>query len=233
MHVNLRTQATAALAVSLAIAATAVTTAAQDPSPSGSLADRTNGTHVLLLSVDGLHAADLARFVEANPQSALAGLAGRGVTYTTASAARPSDSFPGLLAIVTGGGPATTGVWYDDSYDRTLAAPGSDCSKPGTEVIYDESIDKDPTAIDSGGGIDPALLPRDPANGCSPVYPHQFLKVNTIFRGGAPARWPDGLGRQAPRLRAGQRTVGIGRPGPVHAGDRVGPGGSGTGRGLR
>ena len=29
--------------------------------------------------------------------------------------------------------------------------------------------------------INPAKLPRDPDNGCSVVYPHQFLKVNTIY----------------------------------------------------
>jgi hypothetical protein len=29
--------------------------------------------------------------------------------------------------------------------------------------------------------INPATLPRDPNNGCSPVYPHQYLHVNTIY----------------------------------------------------
>ncbi len=92
----------------------------------------------------------------------------------------PSDSFPGLLALVTGGTPKSTGVYYDDSYDRKLAAPGSDCKTPGTEVVYDESIDRNPDLLDSGG-IDPLKLPRDPANNCSPVYPHSFLRVNTVF----------------------------------------------------
>ena len=137
--------------------------------------------HVLLISVDGLHALDLARYVRTNPNSTLASLSGMGVTYTTASSARPSDSFPGLLAMVTGGSPRATGVYYDDSYDRSLAAPGSDCSTVGAEIVYDESIDKDPDALDAGGGINPSQLPRDPRNGCKPVYPHSFLRVNTIF----------------------------------------------------
>jgi len=145
-----------------------------------------NGTsehahHVLLLSIDGLHALDLARYVRLNPNSALAQLTAMGITYTNASASKPSDSFPGLLSMVTGGSPRSTGVFYDDSYDRNLSAPGSNCSTKGTEVVYDESIDKNPTALDGGGGIDPTKLPRDSSKGCTPVYPHSFLQVNTMF----------------------------------------------------
>lgn len=35
--------------------------------------------------------------------------------------------------------------------------------------------------LDAGGGIDPKKLPLDPANGCKPVYPHQYSKLNNIF----------------------------------------------------
>jgi hypothetical protein len=62
--------------------------------------------HVLLLSVDGLHRQDLARWVAHNPQSALAQLARHGVTDTNATTTTPSDSVPGLLAQVTGGTPS-------------------------------------------------------------------------------------------------------------------------------
>jgi hypothetical protein len=137
--------------------------------------------HVLLISVDGLHALDLGRYISAHPSSTLARLARRGTTFPNASASKPSDSYPGLLAMLTGGSPRSTGVYYDDSYDRLLSPPGSDCSVQGTEVVYDESIDLDLTRLDAGGGIDPAALPRDGAHGCTPVYPHQFLRVNTIF----------------------------------------------------
>jgi hypothetical protein len=136
---------------------------------------------VLLLSVDGLHAVDLTAFVKAVPDSALAALSRTGVTYTAAATARPSDSFPGLLAILTGGSPAATGVWYDVSYDRALSAPGTNCAATGAEVPYDSTINKNPDALDGGGGIDPARLPRDPRRGCAPVFPHDYLRVNTIF----------------------------------------------------
>ncbi len=51
----------------------------------------------------------------------------------------------------------------------------------GTPMAYDESIDNDLTKLNGGGGINPNFLPRDPAKNCAPVFPHQYLKVNTIF----------------------------------------------------
>jgi hypothetical protein len=143
---------------------------------------------VLLISVDGFHAIDLANCVAAGTCPNLARLSSTGVTYSAASSSKPSDSFPGLLAIVTGGSPISTGVWYDAGYDRGFFAPGSACTgTPGAPVTYDETIDFDLTQIDGGASkhngvaIDPDHLPRDPANGCAPVYPHSFLRVNTIF----------------------------------------------------
>ena len=140
--------------------------------------------HVLLLSVDGLHQVDLAKWIAANPNSNLAQLSKSGVTYTGARTPAPADSFPGLLALVTGGTPKSTGVYYDDSYDRTMYAPGSACAgSPGAETTYAENVDVDNTRLDAGGGIDPTLLPmaKDSLGNCSPLYPHAFLKVNTIF----------------------------------------------------
>jgi hypothetical protein len=29
--------------------------------------------------------------------------------------------------------------------------------------------------------MDPSLLPADPDNGCTPVFPHQYIQVNTVF----------------------------------------------------
>lgn len=137
--------------------------------------------HVLLLSIDGFHAVDLVHYAKLYPHSAIAGLVKTGVSYPNASTSQPSDSFPGILSMTTGGSPRSTGVFYDDSYDRKLSPPGSKCATVGTEVVYDETIDKDDTRIDGGGGINPAALPLDPAKGCTPVYPHSFLQVNTIF----------------------------------------------------
>jgi hypothetical protein len=121
--------------------------------------------HVLLLSVDGLHQADIT---DPNLQpylTNLLSLQSQGVTYTNASTTKPSDSFPGTLAYLTGAGPGTTGVYYDDTYSRTLFPPaivGS--TTPGTETQYAENIDKNLKLISGGGNfdassIDPAQLP--------------------------------------------------------------------------
>jgi hypothetical protein len=89
--------------------------------------DQARIDHVLLLSVDGMHALDLANYVMSHPTSNFAQLSATGLTYGNASGSRPSDSFPGLLAMVTGGSPNSTGVFYDRSYDRKLSPPGSQC----------------------------------------------------------------------------------------------------------
>src|SRR5882757_7873933 len=136
---------------------------------------------VLLISIDGLHALDLAVFVRSHPNSALAQLSSSGITYTEASSSKPSNSFPGLLSLVTGGSPISTGVWYEGAYARSLSPPGSNCKTIGTEVNWSNSLDRNKRVLDAGGGIDPAKLPLDPGKGCVPVYPHSFLRVNTIF----------------------------------------------------
>jgi hypothetical protein len=137
-------------------------------------------SRVLLISVDGLHALDLANFIESNPQSNLARLSAHGVIYTQASTSKPSDSFPGLMSIVTGGSPISTGLWYEGAYARDLSPARSDCKTTGTQIVWDSGIDRDKKLID-GGGIDPAKLPLDPKKGCSAVYPHNYLRVNTVF----------------------------------------------------
>jgi hypothetical protein len=150
--------------------------------------------HVLLISIDGMHALDFANCAQGIGGAPgycpnLAGLAEHGVTYTQTSTSRPSDSFPGHTALVTGGSPRSTGAFYDVSYDRSLSPPrattplGIVCgptlcsSVVGTQVGFDEEIDVDLTKIDAGGGINPDFLPRDPKNGCAPVYPHRFIRV--------------------------------------------------------
>jgi len=137
--------------------------------------------HVLLISVDGLHGVDLTRYVANHPTSTLARLSHHGTTYVNGITAKPSDSWPGLLAIVTGGSPRSTGIMYEVSYDRSLSPPGSACATVGTAVDYSEFIDVNQNVIDGGGGIDPAKLPLDPSRGCTPLYPHSYLRVNTVF----------------------------------------------------
>ncbi len=83
--------------------------------------DRVRDRHVLLISIDGMHALDYANCVSAGTCPHLAELGETGVTYTRTTTARPSDSFPGLMALVTGGTPKTVGAFYDVAYDRVLA----------------------------------------------------------------------------------------------------------------
>ncbi len=135
--------------------------------------------HVLMISVDGLHALDLQNFSASHPHSAMAQLAQTGIEYTQARTVSPADSFPGLLALTTGGTPAVTGVYYDETYDRRLSPPGSNCHQLGTPVVYDESMDG-PGADVGKPVLKTSLLPLDP-NGCKPVYPHSYLRVNTVF----------------------------------------------------
>jgi arylsulfatase A-like enzyme len=163
--------------------------------------------HVLLISVDGMHAIDLANWVQNHPTSNFAKLAATGVIYPNAFTTAPSDSYPGMIAQATGASPKTAGLFYDDSYDRTeypsaasytsqgLADPGC-TGGPGTEVTNFEELDKSydyTTALVAditGGGtlgqvstqLDPTHMQRRLVDGkCEPIYPHQYLRTNTIF----------------------------------------------------
>jgi hypothetical protein len=185
---------TLALATAIVVALTGTTIAAQ---PSQAADHGSEVRRVLLISVDGMHQVDLANWIAHNPNSSLARLSGNAITFTAARTTTPSDSFPGLLSMVTGGTPKSTGVYYDDSYDRTLYAPGSNCTgNAGIEAVYDESIEFDDSKLFSGG-INPAYLPMQKlASGvCKPVYPHSFVKTNTIFevirQAGGRTAWSD------------------------------------------
>src|SRR3989440_983469 len=166
------------LATSLMLVATrpgtTVAAATDDDSHDGQAA------HVLLLSIDGFHQLDLERYIAFHSDSTLASLVARGTEYTNTTSSRPSDSFPGTLAMTTGGSPASTGVFYDVSWDDDLSPPGSACATRGTVVPFDGvGIDVDDNAVTTS--IDPAKLPLDPDRGCALVFPHDYLMVNTIF----------------------------------------------------
>ena len=160
--------------------------------------DEVTYAHVLLLSIDGMHAVDLARFVADHPDSALAQLTASGRTYTNAIATKPSDSFPGMLAMVTGGTPRSTGVYYDDGYDRSLVSAAGTClpgvTATGTRTQWKQNLDTVPVASAFNTVIDPAKLPRR-ADDCSRVSPHQFPRVNNVFElikaAGGRTAWSD------------------------------------------
>ena len=171
--------------------------------------------HVLLISIDGMHAVDfkncahgIAGANDGHPYCPnLAALASTGVNYVAANTSRPSDSFPGLMNIVSGATPRLMGVYYDVAYDRSLdgpitqtgngngpaTAPCTPGSAPtGFTTEYEEGIDIDQSKLNGGapgasltdGGIaslDPTKMDRDPKAGCAPVYPWDFVRTNTIF----------------------------------------------------
>jgi hypothetical protein len=183
--------------------------------------------HVLLISVDGMHAVDFTNC--ANGISAvnngepfcpaLAALGKTGVNYVAASTTKTSDSFPGLIGLITGGSPAYTGIYYDVAYARNYDAPAKTtgnglgagpctpfATPTGTTSEYEEGIDIDQTKLNGGapgasltdGGIasiDSKRLIRDPNNGCNPVWPWDFVRANTIFsvihQNGGYAAWSD------------------------------------------
>src|SRR5436190_18436763 len=137
---------------------------------------------VLVISVDGMHALDMALWVKNHPSSALAKLSAQGVNYTNASTTKPSDSIPSTVGIFTGGSPDIGGMYYDDAYNRAWYAPTNlNCSGPAGAVIdLKQGINAAP--IDGSGGVDPAKMPRQLVNGvCSPVLPHDMMRLNTIF----------------------------------------------------
>ena len=96
----------------------------------------------------------------------------------------PSDSFPGTTALYTGATPRTSGIWYDDTWDRELYSFASNCTgRPGFNVLNDESLDLNSTAIDGGGGFNLTHLSYRKTDWgyCSYQLPHDFMRVKTIF----------------------------------------------------
>jgi hypothetical protein len=162
--------------------------------------------HVLLISIDGMHAVDYENCVASQTCPTLAQLGRRGVSYTRTTTSRPSDSFPGLMALVSGGTPRTVGAFYDVAYDRVLAPPATTTGNglpgapelcvagkvTGTQTEYEEGNEIDQSKLNGGfpgytlidGGIksiNPDRLVRDPFNNCKPVYSWNFVRTNTIF----------------------------------------------------
>ncbi len=150
----------------------------------------THYQHVLLISIDGMHAIDLQRMITKNPASALAQLSNHGIVYRKAMTTGPSDSFPGMLAQVTGATSKSTGLYYDDSYDRAAYPADSNCiGAPGAEIQNFESIDWNLDDVTAGGTLGQPLSQINPANlqmalvggVCQVMYPHNYLRVNTLF----------------------------------------------------
>ncbi|MBV8360852.1 MAG: alkaline phosphatase family protein [Deltaproteobacteria bacterium] len=192
--------------------------------PAGAYADghRLNINHVLLISVDGMHAVDFANCASGLkgvngglPYCPNLGALGRtGTTYVAASTSKPSDSFPGLMALVTGASPRTMGIYYDHAWNRVLnppaqttgnGNPGGSCTPgatpPGAQAEYEEGIDFDQNKLNGGaptgdGGvnsINPNFLSRNQY--CGPIFPWNYIRVNTVYgeihRAGGYTAWSD------------------------------------------
>lgn len=169
--------------------------------------------HVVLLSIDGMHAVDFY-----NCSHGIAGVNGgfpycpnmtalsqTGINYVNTESSKPSDSFPGMAALASGGTPKTTGLYYDVAYDRSLDAPARKtgtglaagpctpyATPTGTTTDNDQGVDLDDTKLNGGapgaglteGGVaslDPLKLSRDPQLGCAGVWPWNFIRINTLF----------------------------------------------------
>jgi len=172
-----------------------------------------NISHVLMISIDGMHAVDFYNCAKGIPGinggdpycPNMAALSPTAINYVNVTSSRPSDSFPGMTALITGGTPKTTGIYYDVAYDRSLDAPaektgsglGAGPCTPygeptGTTTDLDQGIDINDTKLNGGapgagltdGGfasIEPKRLERDPQAGCAVVEPWNFIRTNTIF----------------------------------------------------
>jgi hypothetical protein len=135
--------------------------------------------HVLLVSVDGMHQSDLAWYVANHRGSTLAKLSRTGAEYTNAKTSNPSDSDPGGTALMTGGNPRSTGVYYDVAYSHKVDEAGAACTagQPATggDAVYDSPDDAlgnvndfiDPTngtfpSFDENGSIFPNGVDKNP-----------------------------------------------------------------------
>ncbi|CAG8596686.1 18968_t:CDS:2 [Dentiscutata erythropus] len=129
--------------------------------------------HVLLISIDGLHQKDVDVFTKDNPGCTLATILKNAVYFTNVQDSFPTDSFPGLMAQVTGGKPATTGVCMM-ILGIVLFIP------PDPIVLARLSLDTDVTKLNTT--LNETAFPEQLKDGkCVKVHPYDYLRVNTIF----------------------------------------------------
>ena len=198
----------------LAAAAVAgvATALAIGPSASAHRGQRPAAEHVLLLSVDGLHQSDLEWYVTNHPSSALAALTHHGVEFTHAQTPVPVRLVPRAWSRqVDRRQPAarrastTTTRWNrrpaarrdDQLRGRRARAPRSPTSRRSTRTCAQLDAGQGLTGLPGSilqmtGNPDDADRPgaaaRSTRQTCKPVYPHHYIKVNTIFEVARSAR---------------------------------------------
>jgi len=112
------------------------------------------------------------------PEAALAGLKTRSIAYGKAMAPKPSDSFPGMIALVTGGLPKQTGVFYDDVWTaRSRRRLRLQQERRGGAVRRGNRRRRWQARHQDRRGQAAARSGR----GCGPFYPHRMMRLNTIF----------------------------------------------------
>src|SRR5260370_528539 len=189
--------------------------------------------HVLLLSIDGMHAVDYLNCVKAGTCPNLASLGKTGVNYLATSASKPSDSFPGLTAIISGGSPRTEGAFYDSAYDRSLdppaettgnglvGAPGlctNGAAPTGTATEYEEAIDLSQShlnGIRAASAAGPGGLGDDYTMSVQNIQCYDAIKVQAILNeidgkthnASGPAPMPNILGMNFQAVSVGQKLV--------------------------
>ena len=155
--------------------------------------------HVLVFSIDGLHQSDLARCkVAANGDSTLAKLAGRGVAYTRGA----HDDALGLVP--RRASPSPRAAPPSPRASTTTTATTGPCTRRATAVhggaghgdhLRRERRQRRLEALQQRHqpGVPPA--PEGRRGKCTVVYPHDFVRVNTIFevvkRAGGYTAWSD------------------------------------------
>jgi hypothetical protein len=162
------------------------------PEPGGWLPVSTsysNGPYkqALFLSFDGLHQFDVVDYIAKFPNSTWASIVKNAVVYSNARAGSPSDSLPGTSALFSGASSRNSGIFWETSWDRSLYPGGSNCKGPvGAVCDYSEASDLNSSAIDGGGMFNLTYLPMQKTawGTCEVVYPHNFIRVNTIFEVG-------------------------------------------------
>lgn len=83
--------------------------------------------------------------------------------------------------------PPNSGIFWEDVWDRSLYPEDSNCTGPiGAECNWSEVDDLNSTALDGGGVFNLSVFPMQKMSWgtCETVYPHNFIRVNTVFEVG-------------------------------------------------
>jgi len=219
---------TSALAV--AALATGIPTAVFADPPSGPPGHHKSPTaHVLLISVDGLHQSDLEWYVRAHPRLGAGKAGGRRRRVHRRTDADPVGFVPGHGCAGDRRQSAYGGRLLRRRVQATRCClrerPPAGAGPPEGKSSTTPRTTSTRNALDAGQGLtglpnsilemtgqpqtllSAATLPVDPQS-CKPIYPHEYLKVNTIFEVAHEQGLRNGLVGQAPGIRSSGRAVG-------------------------